>query len=234
MKPLILGHVVLSVAVVAWQASAGVIQLTSPSDLSASDTTLIYTGTIGSVFTSPVSYTAGGNKLTFTAKGKTKEFELDKVGTTYFDTAFPNGTIILYATGFGGAGGPVTIDFSKPVVEFGFSLEEFAKGNYTVSFTPSDGATALGTFTATGNDPNALSFEGARATGASIITSIAVTDNRGDNLGFGPVAFGTVPEPTSAAILGASLIGLTVMYCRARSRPPSRGRSWSPPLRSAA
>ena len=195
-----------------------VTQLTSAADLSASDTVLTFpTVTSSTVLSSPVSFTAGTNTLTFSDTGG--EFEEDTVGATYVETAFANATNIFYAAGYAGANGPITLTFGSPVSEVGFNAEEFANGPYTISLTAFDGATNLGTFTATGFDPaqgepgGVLSFEGLRDSGGGI-TSLVISDANGNNIAVGPIAFGatatstTVPEPGSLFQLGTALIGL--------------------------
>ena len=211
---LLAGFVALAFAGASTQARAAVIQLTSPASVSAGDTTLVYPGAVGTVFSSPVSFTAGGNTLTFSAA--LGALELDQVGVTYGSSAFSNGTRILIAGGFQGPTAPITISFANPVSEFGVNAEEFNTGDYTVSFTAFDGARPLGTFTATGNDPSILSFEGARTTGGDVITSVLISDNASNNVGLGPFSFGnptatSVPEPASLVLIISGLLGLSLV-----------------------
>lgn len=223
-KILIAFAALILVLIVVGESRANTIQLTSPSGLSASDTTLTYSGTIGSTASSPVIDLAGTNTLTFTDAGGT--FEYDQANTDYFGTAFANGTNILFAGGFSGADAPITLTFANPVTEFGFNAEEYAFGPYTMSFTAFDGATDLGTFFAAGCDPatasstsppscpsasGTLSFEGLQSTGG--ITSVVISDSDGDNIGLGPITFGSptsTPEPSSLLLMlfGLALLGL--------------------------
>jgi hypothetical protein len=204
---------------IAAPAQATVTQLSSPSELSSSDSTLSTFGTIGATASSPLSYSVGGNTLTFTDAGV---FEFDQAGTNYFSTAFPDGTNVLYAAGFSGAGAPITLSFAKPITEFGFNAEEFNFGPYTMYLTAYEGATSLGTFSADGDDPGSLSFLGLRASGGTSITSITISDNNGNNIGLGPVTFGgtptSVPEPGSLMMFGAGLIGLGLVLFERRRR----------------
>lgn len=203
---------------IAVPAYATVTQLTSSSQLSPGDSTLSTFGPIGTTSSSPLTYSVGGNTLTFTDAGT---FEFDQAGTNYFSTAFPNGTNILYAGGFSGAFAPITLSFANPITEFGFTAEDFAFVNYTISFTAFDGATNLGTFSASGNDPNSLSFEGLMASGGTGITSIVIGDAAGNNIGLGPITFGgtphPVPEPGSLTMLAAGLLGI-LLACWERRR----------------
>jgi hypothetical protein len=201
-------------------APAAADQLNSFTQMSPTDTNLIYTGTIGNVTSSPVVVSAGGNTLTFSDVGNS--FEYDQADNNYLYTAFGAGTNILYASGFTSSAAPVTISFANAVTEFGFNAEEFNGGDYTISFTVYDGATDLGTFTSSGCDPayavsdcsspagGTLSFEGFQSLGG--ITSVTLSDTDGDNIGLGPILFGGTPlgtpEPSSLVMTGLGLLGL--------------------------
>ena len=193
-------------------AHAGSIQLTSASQLSASDTTLTFPSSTSIVpVSSPVSYSAGGNTLTFSDAGS--KFQLDQAGTNYFQTGFASGTEILYAAGSSGAAAPITIDFLNPVSQVGFNAEEFAFGNENFTFSAFDNALLIGSFMATGNDPNSLAFLGLSATGGDAITSLVISDTQGNNIALGPIAFGAsspspVPEPSTLLLMGTGLFGL--------------------------
>jgi len=228
MRKLLVAFGLLSIVlIVGGESRANTIQLTSSSGLSAGDTTLTYSGPVGSTTSSPVVDIAGTNTLTFTDAGGT--FEYDQANTNYFGTAFANGTNILFAGGFSGADAPITLTFANAVTEFGFNAEEFAFGPYTISFTAFEGATDLGTFEATGCDPatasstsppscptssGTLSFEGLQSTGG--ITSVTMSDSDGDNIGLGPITFAaptSTPEPSSLLLtmFGVGVLGLMIL-----------------------
>ena len=187
-----------------------------------------FTGTIGSSYSTPVTYSVGGQTLTF--NDQTNLFELLQVGNNYYGTAFSTGTIILYAGGFASPAAPINLSFSTPVTQFGFNAEDYQGGNYTISFTAYDGATSLGTFQASGCDPllnacgvnspnGTLSFNGLTTTPGTVITSLVITDNSTDNIGLGPITFGTgtqapTPEPGTFALLGSGLLGCLGMMRR--------------------
>jgi hypothetical protein len=214
----VLGLVLVAVSS---RAYAGSIQITSSAGLSASDTTLNFSGTQSTELGTPVAFGAGGNTLTFSNTGG---FEVVQAGTSYFDTAFATGTTILYGDGYFGSGGPLTIDFSSPVGQVGLNVEEFADGPYTITFSAYDGSTLLGTFTSSGSDPDGgfastLSFEGVQATDGSEITSLVLSDSDGDDLGLGPISYAAAtPEPGTFGLLLTGLAGLGEMVRRKASQ----------------
>lgn len=205
-------------------ARAGIVQLSGASNLTAGDKVLTFPGTsLGGSIAAPASFSAGGNTLTFTDKGNA--FQIDKVGTNYSGSAFANGTDILYAQGFNGAAAPIVVAFAVPVTEIGLNAEEFAFGNYTMTFTATvmalDGGISTATFTASGNDPNALSFLGLRTSGGAVITSLTILDNAGNNIALGPITFqNSVAEPAPPTLLAAAWMGLTLLRRRG-TRPRS-------------
>jgi hypothetical protein len=206
------------------KADAGLLQLTAPSDLQSTDTTLVYPDADGSIYSNTASYTVGGNTLTLTTNDGLARYV---VGTDYFLTAFPNGTPIL-ASGLPYSANPMgTLSFSTGVSELGFNFEDANFGSYTATFTAYDGISALGTFSASGTDPTSLSFVGVAATGGQVITSLQLSDNVGNAFTFGPISFGasagtggnpsSVPEPSSLLLFALGLFGL-LAACFGRRR----------------
>jgi hypothetical protein len=202
--------------------ASSVFVFASSSQLSASDATLVYPGTAPASYTSPVTYSVGGNSLTFSDAGG--KFELDEAGVTYDVTSFPGGTKIFFASGFAGAAGPITLNFAHPITQFGFNAEEYAAGPYTIAVRAYDGSTFLGGTRSIGCDPlgdcvnyyGRLSFEGIESKNGLPITSIVISDNNGDNIGLGPITFGgtpstRTPEPSSLLLLTSALGGLALL-----------------------
>jgi hypothetical protein len=182
--------------------AAMITQLTAASQLNSADTTFRDSDAIGTVYhNSTTTITSGGNTLTF--ERTSGAYELDQVGTNYGATAFSSGTNIIGAGGFQGPGDgkAITVIFGSPVSEFGLNIEDYNAGPYTVSFTAYDASGVnLGTFSASGNDPSALSFEGLRS--SDPIHEVVFDDSAAggsNDLLFGNIDFLPAAQPGSGA-----------------------------------
>jgi len=216
-----LAFTVLSLAV-ATSTYAGVVQLTSPSQLSQGAITGIYLQPNNTILPSPYSLTAGGNTLTFTQSGN---FLILTQGVN-FAGDFPPSTKIISTLGRG----PITIDFANPVREFGFLMQNNVNPQLINTFSVFNGAMLLGSFNGSLQPGTRLPlfFDGARATDSDVITRIIVTGAPGfgpDDFVIGPVTFVVepVPEPTTLLLLGTGLAGVGVAVRKRRKGKESEG-----------
>jgi len=172
-------------------AHAGVQQIGGPTGLTAAVTPVTITDATP---VSPVDLTGpqtlGVNVNTLTITDQTDLFEIDQAGHSYVGTAFADGTNIIAAGGFQGAGGQIMLSFANAVATIGFNAEEFNDGAYTITVSAYDGTTLLGIFTASGSDPDGgyasnLSYIGLQATGTDVMTSLTISDDEGGDIAFG-------------------------------------------------
>ena len=165
-------------------------------------------GTVTAAF-GPTTYGNADNTLTFS--GGPGLFNTYLAGTDYTGTVFANGTYVLIDGGVNSPfSGAVTLSFSSPVTSFSLSIEDywagFLSGNnpnaYTVSYSWYNGATPLGTGSASGSNDGtgtgSLSSESAAVSGNQYITSVTFDDSAlsgSNNLVFGPVAYTNYVAP---------------------------------------
>lgn len=203
--------------------AATVVQLTLASQLDPADYAFTDQNAVGTVYhSSTVTFGSGATALTF-ERGSGR-YELDQVGVDYGASAFASGTKLIGAGGFQGPGDgkAVAIIFGTAVNEFGLNVEEYNGGPYTVSFAALDAdGTFLGTFSASGNDPSALSFEGLKS--SDPIHEVMFDDSAAggsNDLLFGNIEFlpagpaPTTPEPSLPKLLACGLLTVGCFHWR--------------------
>lgn len=209
--------------------AATVTQLTLASQLNPADEAFTDQDAVGTVYhSSTVTLGSGATALTF--ERGSGSYELDQVGVNYGASAFAGGTKIIGAGGFQGPGDgkAIAIVFGAPVLEFGLNVEEYNAGPYTVSFSAFDAfGTFLGTFSASGNDPSALSFEGLKS--SDPIHEVIFDDSAAG--GSNDLLFGNIdllpagqpapaaPEPSLPKLLACGLLTVGCFSWRLFRRP---------------
>ena len=210
----------------ATDARADAVQLAARAQLNASATTAQYGDPAFSILSSPYSFSAGGNTLTFSNNGG--QFERRDDGDGY-ESDFATGTRLLLSQ-TGGATSTTVITFANGVTEFGLDLDTPTGGLFNVEIY--NGDTLIGSFSVADTTPlpglGTTTFIGAMAQNGDLITSIRITSPLGqgftNNYALGPVSFAgaaavePVPEPATLMLLGTGLAGATAAARRRRRR----------------
>ena len=156
----------------------------------------------------PAAYTSGGRTTTFTSAST---LERDQSDTTYLDNDFAPGTQLIGPCGYTSfssacrATGTLVISFSVPTAGFTASVDDFdTTMAYTFTASVFNGATLLGTVSASSLADNGQAPAILAALSSTPITSVVIGGGDG-NFAVGNIA--TVPEPGSMALLAAGLVG---------------------------
>jgi hypothetical protein len=224
-------------------AHADVIQLASPKQLGSSAITVPFTSSID-LLDSPYVVATPDNTLTFElAVGQWRR--LDE-GVNIISDFLP-GTGLLYTnanngldlklqdTVGGGGRGPADIVFAEGVRAVGFNAQTQVLGFETLTFSAFDDLTLLGTFSVSRengqNQDDSASFLGIRATGAHLITRIALSSvviqggiAHEDDFFFGPISYRSVPEPSAIGLLCFAALGIGVKRATRRFGQAGRER----------
>ena len=223
------------------QARAGLIQLSSSSQLDAGDTTALYTGNDGDPIAPPYALSAGGNTLTFTNSNGT-DFQRVDEGASWTPGAFLNGTKLLWNLDniSNNPNGAVTISLATGVGELGLSVQPESNDNTTFTITPFSGLTSFGPFTVTvdnsTNLPNGnLGFIGFQGTAGDLITSLVISSSESNSsfnndFVMGPVTFGTPAQGTEVPEIdpGSAISALSILAlgtCMIQGRRRTQGKT---------
>lgn len=214
-------------------ARADVIQLFSRAQLTPGGATTDYPDPNPATFLAPLAVRVGVSTITFTPAVPTPPSGLvlrrENQGVGFFGN-FPAGTELLVTENqFGTPVGPLTINFSLPVLEFGLdaqNTETAADATSLFTFSVFNRAGVSFTFTRGGPDTLGTFFLGARATLGDAITRVVISGasslspaevpNAQNNFAIGPVTVLPIPEPTTMLLLGTGLVGAAAAGFRKR------------------